>query len=48
MQPLTGPYVYGVNRRSESFLLLSDLLLREESVPKADKKTCRTLCCFGL
>ena len=26
MQPLTGPYVYGVNRRSESFLLLSDLL----------------------
>ena len=25
MQPLTGPYVYGVNRRSESFLLLSDL-----------------------
>ena len=27
MQPLTGPYVYGVNRRSENFLLLSDLLL---------------------
>ena len=26
MQPLTGPYVYGVNRRSENFLLLSDLL----------------------
>ena len=25
MQPLTG-YVYGVNRRSENFLLLSDLL----------------------
>ena len=25
MQPLTGPYVYGVNR-SENFLLLSDLL----------------------
>ena len=23
---LTGPYVYGVNRRSENFLLLSDLL----------------------
>ena len=29
MQPLTGPYmyVYGVNRRSENFLLLSDLLV---------------------
>ena len=26
MQPLTGSYIYGVNRRSESFLLLSDLL----------------------
>ena len=26
MQPLTGPYVYGVNRTSENFLLLSDLL----------------------
>ena len=26
VQLLTGPYVYGVNRRSESFLLLSDLL----------------------
>ena len=36
MQPLTGPYVYGVNRRSENFLLLSDLLLREEGVPEAD------------
>ena len=38
MQPLTGPYVCGVNRRSGSFLLLSDLLfLREEGVPEADK-----------
>ena len=26
MQPLSGPYVYGVNRRSENFLLLSDVL----------------------
>ena len=26
MQPRTGPYVYGVNRRSENFLLWSDLL----------------------
>ena len=26
MQPLTGLYVYGVNRRSENVLLLSDLL----------------------
>ena len=31
MQPLTGPYIYGVNRRSENVLLLSDLLLREEA-----------------
>ena len=35
MQPLTGPYVNGVNRRSESFLLLSYYFLREEGVPKA-------------
>ena len=35
MQPLTGPYIYGVNRRSENFLLLSDLLF-EEGVPEAD------------
>ena len=35
MQPLTGPYVYGINRRSENFLLLSDLC--EEAVPEADK-----------
>ena len=26
MQPLTGPYVYGLNRRSDNILLLSDLL----------------------
>ena len=26
MQPITGPYVYGVNRRSDNFLLLLDLL----------------------
>ena len=26
MKLLTGPYIYGVNRRSENFLLLSDLL----------------------
>ena len=37
MQPLTGPYLYGVNRRSENFLLLLDSLsLREEGVPEAD------------
>ena len=36
MQPLTGPYVYGVNRRSENFLLLSDLPLCEESLPETD------------
>ena len=26
MQPLKGPYIYSVNRRSENLLLLSDLL----------------------
>ena len=26
MQPVTDLYVFGVNRRSENFLLLSDLL----------------------
>ena len=36
MHNLTGPYVYGVNRRSENFLLLSDYFLREEGVPEAD------------
>ena len=37
MQPLTGPYVYGINRRSENFLLLSQIyFLREEGVPEAD------------
>ena len=36
MQPLTGPYVYGVNRRSESFLC-QIYFLREEGVPEADK-----------
>ena len=36
MQPLSGPYVYGINRRSENFLLLSDLLLCEEGLPEAD------------
>ena len=36
MQPLTGPYVYCVNRRLENFLRLSDFFLREESVPEAD------------
>ena len=28
MLPLTGPYVYGVNRRSEKFVLLSDFFAR--------------------
>ena len=36
MRLLTGPYVYGVNRRSENFLLLSDLSLCEEGLPEAD------------
>ena len=36
MQPLTVPYVYGVNRRSENFLLLSDLLFARGGVLEAD------------
>ena len=36
MQPLTGPYVYGVNRRSENFLLLSDLLFARGRCTEAD------------
>ena len=36
MQPLAGLYVYDVNRRSENFLYLSDLLFCEEGVPEAD------------
>ena len=48
MQPLTGPYVYGVNRRSENFLLFCQIyFLREDGVPEADINV-RILCCFGL
>ena len=37
MQPLTGPYVYGVNRRSEYFFSFCQIyFLREEGVPEAD------------
>ena len=36
MQPLTVPYVYGVNRRSENFLLCHIYFLREEGVAEAD------------
>ena len=36
MQPLTGPYLYGVNRRSQNFLLCQIYFLREEGVPEAD------------
>ena len=36
MQPLTGPYVYGVNRWSENFFLCQIYFLREEGVPEAD------------
>ena len=36
MQPLTGPYVYGVNRRSEIFSFCQIYLLCEEGVPEAD------------
>ena len=33
MQPLTGTYVYGVNRRPENCQIY---FLREEGVPEAD------------
>ena len=36
MQPLTGPYVYGVNRRSEIFSFCQIYFLCEEGVPEAD------------
>ena len=38
MLPLTGPYVYGVNRRSENFLLLLDLLFVRERCTKSRYK----------
>ena len=38
MQPLTGPYVYGVNGRSENFLLLSDLLFACERCTRSRYK----------
>ena len=38
MQPLTGPYVYGVNRRSENFLLLSDLLFARGRCTRSYKR----------
>ena len=38
MQPLSGPYIYGVNRRSENFLLLSDLLFALERCTKSRYK----------
>ena len=34
MQPLTGPFVYGVNRRSEKCSVFCQIyFLREEGVP---------------
>ena len=48
MQPLTGPDVYGVNRRSENFLLLSDLRFCVRKVYQKQIKTCRNSRCFGL
>ena len=37
MQPLTGPYVNCVNRRSENLILFCQIyFLREEGVPEAD------------
>ena len=38
MQPLTVPYVYGVNRGSENFLLLSDLLFARGSCTRSRYK----------
>ena len=48
MQPLTDPYVYGVYRRSENFLLLSDLRFCVRNVYQKQIKTCRNSCCFEL
>ena len=52
MQPLTGPYVYGVNRRSENFLLLSDLLFSRGRCTRSRYKRVEirvVLCCvFNL
>ena len=44
MQPLTGPYVYGVNRRSENFLLLSDLLFAKTTLAASVTNTLLELC----
>ena len=36
MQPLTGPYVYGVYMRSVNYFFCQIYFLREEGVPEAD------------
>ena len=38
MQPLRGLYAYGINRRSEKFLLLSDLLFAGEKCTRSRYK----------
>ena len=43
MQTLTGPYIYGVNRRSENFLLLSDLLFARGRCTSS-RYTCVGIC----
>ena len=48
MQPLTGPYVYGVNRRSEKFLLLSDLLFARGRCTRSRYKRVEIRVVFGL
>ena len=47
MQPLTGPYVYGVNRRSKNFLLLSDIFFSWGSCTRSRYKRVEILVVLG-
>ena len=47
MQPLTSPYVCGVNRRSENFLLLSYLLFARERCTRSRYKRVETRVVLG-
>ena len=47
MQPLTGPYVYGLNRRSDNFLLLSDLFFSRGRCTRNRYKRVESLVVLG-
>ena len=47
MQPLTGPYVYGLNRRLENFLLLSDLFFSRGRCTRNRYKRLESRVVFG-